>query len=137
MIKQIIVVRKDLNMRKGKIASQCSHASMKVFFDRMEKHESPYEYNKTIFLHTFTPEMMTWLDWEVGLQGFTKIVVSCNSEEELYELERKAKEAKIPNALIIDNGLTEFHGIPTPTCIAIGPDEAEKIDLITGGLPLL
>jgi len=36
MVKQVIVVRKDLNMRKGKIAAQASHASLKVFFDRMK-----------------------------------------------------------------------------------------------------
>lgn len=34
-VKQVLVMRKDLNCRKGKIASQCAHASLKVFFDKM------------------------------------------------------------------------------------------------------
>ncbi len=40
-------------------------------------------------------------------------------------------------ALITDAGRTEFHGEPTNTTLAIGPDYSEKIDKITGGLPLL
>ena len=34
-IKQVIIVRKDLNMRKGKIAAQVAHAAMKVILDKM------------------------------------------------------------------------------------------------------
>ena len=57
-------------------------------------------------------------------------------EEELLELEEQAKESGLPNALIIDKGLTE---IPpgTITCLGIGPAPAEKVDKLTGGLPLL
>lgn len=89
------------------------------------------------FKTTFTPAMMEWLTWEEGKPGFTKIVVSCEGEEELKKIEALANEAGIPNAIILDNGLTEFHNIPTYTCIALGPDDAEKIDKITGGYPLL
>jgi PTH2 family peptidyl-tRNA hydrolase len=138
MIKSVIVVRKELNMCKGKIAAQVSHACMKVFFDRMNQADLKVSENLgQTFFTTFTPAMLTWLKWEIGEPGFTKIVVSCNNEEELYEIERKANVAKIPNALIIDNGCTEFHGVFTPTCIALGPDDSEKIDMITGDLPLL
>ena len=133
-IKQIIIVRKDLNMRKGKIAAQASHASMKVFFERMTRlHFS----GKDLYETSFTPEMMTWLDWEEGKTGFTKICVSVDSEEELFELKRKADEAGLPNAIILDNGLTEFGGVKTYTCLAIGPDQSEKIDLLTRDLKLL
>lgn len=37
MVKQVIVVRKDLKMVVGKIASQTSHASLKVLLDAMIK----------------------------------------------------------------------------------------------------
>ena len=53
------------------------------------------------------------------------------------EIKRKCDEAEIPNALITDAGLTEFHGVPTKTCLGIGPWESEEIDKITGELSLL
>ena len=138
-IKQTIVVRKDLHMRTGKIAAQSAHCSMKVYFDRMIENGREF-YNgveKQKFSCEFTPEMLEWLSWEEGKSGFTKIVVSCNSEEELMALKAQADEAHIPNAVILDNGVTEFHGVKTYTALAIGPDQAEKIDLITGKLSLM
>ena len=57
-IKQIIVVRKDLNMRKGKIASQCAHASMKVFFDRLSL-MSDRDNGEQKFKTEFTPAMLS------------------------------------------------------------------------------
>ena len=153
MYKQVIVIRKDLHMRTGKMIAQACHSSMKIFFDRMNyvgnyttKPISKFivdgnneEDNKPFqdFYCIFTEPMLQWLTWENGQEGFTKIVVGCNSEQELYEIEKKAKEAHIPNALIIDNGHTEFHEVKTPTCICLGPDDAEKIDKITGELKLL
>ena len=132
MTKQILIVRKDLNMRKGKISSQCSHASIKVFFDRMIFNYFMEDHAEQMYQCAFTPEMREWMD---GI--FTKICVSVNSEQKLLALKEQAEAACIPCALITDCGLTEFHGVPTITCLAIGPDNAEKIDLITGGLPLL
>jgi PTH2 family peptidyl-tRNA hydrolase len=69
-------------------------------------------------------------------EGQCKIAVKVKSEKELLELEKQAKELALPNALIIDRGLTE---IPpgTVTCLGIGPAPAEKVDRITGKLPLL
>jgi PTH2 family peptidyl-tRNA hydrolase len=129
-VKQVIVVRKDLNMRKGKLAAQVAHASMKVFFDMAE-----WTDHDRFEIFNIPEPMIKWMNYGDG--SFTKIVVGVNSEEELLEIQKKAFEAKIPNALIKDNGLTEFHGMPTNTCIAIGPDEEEKIDAITGELKLL
>lgn len=135
MTKQVIVVRHDLNMRKGKIASQSAHAAMKVFFDLMQK-TSDLSCNsaEVPVYYTFkaTKPMEEWID---GI--FTKICARVDSEEELVKLYEQAKTAGIPAALIEDHGITEFHGILTKTCIAIGPDEAEKIDKITGHLQLL
>ena len=137
-VKQILVVRKDLNMRKGKIAVQCCHASMKVFLD-MGRINTTTSYVKSKLIDTselivcpVSNEMKEWIE---GL--FTKICVSVNSEEELLEVYNKARGTGIPCALITDSGLTEFNGVPTKTCCAIGPDDSEKIDKITGGLKLL
>lgn len=133
--KQIIVVRKDLNMRKGKMCAQVAHASMKVIFDRMNPWETFDEdgiiIERILRLRPNSP-MNIWID---GL--FTKIVVSCDSEQELDELYQKALDKKLPCSMIIDAGLTEFNGIPTKTCIAIGPALPDKIDKITSHLKLL
>ena len=45
-----------------------------------------------------------------------------------------AKEKKLEVHLVTDAGLTEFNGVPTKTCIAIGPNYSEKIDEVTGHL---
>lgn len=145
--KQVIVMRKDLNMRKGKMVAQGAHASMKVMMDKMKKFEAsdalPYaivvdemrataELVKNTRLIKFTDEELGWVD---GI--FTKICVSVNSEQELLDVYAKAKESGLNCALITDSGLTEFGGVPTNTCCAIGPNASEKIDLITGSLQLL
>ena len=69
-------------------------------------------------------------------KGVAKICVYVDSEEELLEIDRQAKEAGIISALICDAGMTEFHGEPTYTCLALDPQPAEKVDPITGNLPL-
>lgn len=129
-VKQIIIIRKDLNMRKGKCCSQAAHASFKVFLDL----SSTYHDDNIVNFFKYNSNSV-WDKWLNG--GFTKVVVSCNSEDELIELYEKAKEANIPTALIIDSGATEFNGIPTKTCVAIGPDYNENINPITSHLKLL
>lgn len=131
-IKQVIVMRKDLGMRKGKMIAQGSHASLGSllkFFNKSKDSEGNITYSVQ-----FPPDgiLDNWLN---GI--FTKICLSVNSEEELMEIKRKCDEAEIPNALITDAGLTEFHGVPTKTCLGIGPWESEEIDKITGELSLL
>lgn len=134
--KQIIVMRKDLNMRRGKQIAQGAHASMKVLLDIMERGEgflAPDWKIKHMILNIDSDSALDrWINGK-----FTKICVSVDSEQELLELYNKAKEMNIPCALITDAGLTEFNGIPTNTCIAIGPDFPEKIDPITSHLKLL
>ena len=136
-VKQVIVIRKDLSMRKGKSCSQAAHASMKVFFDRMSRMRrdsfvSDEDAGVQSYETSFTPEMLAWMSG-----AFTKITVSVDSEAELDSLYEQAKNANIPCAMIVDNGFTEFHGIATKTCIAIGPDLKSKIDQITRNLQLL
>lgn len=137
-IKQVIVVRKDLNMRKGKIAAQAAHASMLVLLQLMEVNRiTTINPNSSYSLLTLkvvddTP-LQKWL-----LTGtFKKICVSVDSEQELLDIYQKAMDNEIHAALITDSGLTEFSGVPTKTCIAIGPAMSEDLDKITGHLKLL
>ena len=69
-------------------------------------------------------------------RGVAKICVYVDSEEELLEINRKAKEMRYISALIQDAGMTEFHGEPTFTCLALEPLTAEQVDPLTGNLPL-
>lgn len=125
--KQVIVIRKDLNMRKGKMAAQAAHASLGVVTKQLQWDDV----NQCMY---FRPDtcMMAWLN-----SSFRKIVVGCDSEEELRSIAAKARFRKLPFSLIEDNGTTEFHGRPTLTALAIGPAEDKEIDEITGGLKLL
>ena len=131
MVKQVIVIRKDLNMRKGKMCSQAAHASLAIFFNRLEDSgDDCYELGPQ--------EGWNWQAVREWIEGaFTKITVYCNSEQEMLDLYDKAKENNLPVSIIYDNGNTEFHGVKTLTAIAIGPDYAEKIDVVTGSLQLL
>jgi PTH2 family peptidyl-tRNA hydrolase len=125
--KQVIVIRKDLNMRKGKMVAQGAHASMKAILDSM----IDVEEEKVLYLEPGTPME----DWINGI--FTKICVSVDSEEELLELYNNAKIQGYNAALIQDAGLTEFGGVPTYTCCAIGPNWEDEVNAITGHLKLL
>lgn len=126
-VKQVIVMRKDLKMRRGKEIAQGSHASLAVVLNEMRKDDKTFEFK----VKKDSP-------WDKWLNGrFTKICVYCNSEQELLEIYQKAKDLKIPSVLITDAGLTEFNGVPTNTCVAIGPYWSEEINKITGHLPLL
>ena len=131
--KQVIVVRTDLRnsnghkIRTGKIAAQVAHASMAAIFNAGGLTEK----NLTVPL----PAKSAIHDWVNG--RFTKVCVSVDSEKELVEIYQAAVKAKLICALITDAGLTEFNGIPTKTCCAIGPEWSDEIDKITGHLKLL
>ena len=125
--KQVIVIRKDLNMRKGKMVAQGAHASLAAVLNRMKGSREER------VLHI---EEESALDnWING--RFTKICVSVNSEAELLEIYAKAKDKGLLCSLITDAGLTEFNGVPTKTCCAIGPAWSDEVDEITGKLQLL
>ena len=126
-VKQVIVIRKELSMRKGKIGAQSAHASMKVLFDSMTVNGDKWTMN--------VPQGSYLKEWLSG--GFTKICLACNSEEELDALYTKAKSLGLPVAMIVDSGKTEFNNVPTKTCIAIGPHSSDKIDKVTGNLKLM
>jgi PTH2 family peptidyl-tRNA hydrolase len=130
--KQVIIIRKDLNMRKGKMVAQGAHASMAALLDLFEKEDVDDSCYRLKALLNYDWPASKWLE-----KSFTKICVYVNSEDELLQLYAKAKEKWMLCSLIKDNGTTEFNGIPTYTSVAIGPDEASRIDEITGDLPLL
>lgn len=123
--KQVIVLRKDLNMRKGKMVAQGAHASMAALLGTAHRE------GDTLAI-PLDARVEPWL-----CGRFTKICVSVSSESELLGLYEKARAAGLLASLIQDAGLTEFGGVPTYTAVAVGPDEALKVDAITGGLPLL
>ena len=96
-IKQVLVLRNDLNMRRGKSEVQAAHASLKVFLDRMAV------FNNGSSMINFTPQIIEWIKGD-----FKKISLSCNNENELLHLQKLAEKAGVINALILDNGETEF-----------------------------
>ena len=114
-------------MRRGKEIAQGSHASMAFLTKRIAKclkaSNTPYAY---MYDHE-----REWI-----LSSFRKITCQVNTLEELLDLEKKAQEAGLEVNLITDSGLTEFGGMPTVTCLAIGPDYCDKIDIVTGDLKL-
>jgi len=114
--KQVIVFRSDLRLSRGKTAAQAGHAAVSAA-EEARKHRKE------------------WFDgW--FREGQCKIAVKVTNEKTLIELDEQAKEMGLPCALIVDRGLTE---IPpnTVTCLGIGPAPAERVDKITGKLPLL
>jgi PTH2 family peptidyl-tRNA hydrolase len=114
--KQVIIFRSDLNLSKGKIAAQAGHAAVSASEEARKNHPK------------------WWKAWIA--EGQCKIAVKVESEKELLELEKQAKKLTLPCSLIVDRGLTE---IPpgTVTCLGIGPAPSEKVDRLTGKLPLL
>jgi len=114
--KMVIVLRSDLQLSKGKAAVQAGHAAVSAA-EEARKHRREW-----------------WNEWL--FEGQRKIAVKVKSEKELLELQEQAENLDLPCALIVDRGLTE---IPpnTITCLGIGPAPSEKIDTLTGKLPLL
>lgn len=114
--KQVIIVRNDIKMSKGKIAAQVAHAALASYIEATKK----------------------WPNWakEWLMEGQRKVVLKVNSLEELLELKRRVEEKDFPNSLITDAGLTELEP-GTTTCLGIGPAPSEELDKIVGHLKLL
>ena len=123
-VKQVIVMRHDLKMRRGKQVAQGAHASIAFLCRRLQA-------NDPLSLDDLDEAQRAWLTG-----SFAKICCRVDSEEALLEIHDRARDAGLVH-LITDSGKTEFHGQPTNTCLAVGPDRADKIDAVTGDLPLL
>ena len=106
--RQIIILRKDLGMRKGKMVAQGAHASMAAILNICEKLPDGQ------MVIPNDPRIMPWL-----LGKSKKICVYVNSGEELFSLHQAAKDVGIISSLILDSGLTEFKE-PTYTAIVTG-----------------
>ena len=127
-VKQVIVLRKDLKMRKGKMIAQGAHASLAVI---LNKGTVKGDMNERLDIY-MNNDMKEWLD-----NDYAKICVGVNSEEELLEIHKAAFNVGLPCSLIQDQGYTEFDGVPTYTAVAIGPAKVEEVNKITGELKLL
>jgi PTH2 family peptidyl-tRNA hydrolase len=114
-LQQVIVIRKDLTMRMGKIVAQAGHAIEGAIVGNLSD-----------------KRVKTWQK-----TGKTKICVYVESEEELLNIYQTALSRGHIVNLVIDSGLTEFNGVPTKTCCAIGPATKEQLSDITGHLKLL
>lgn len=126
--KQVIVMRckypdgkgGTTGLRKGKMIAQACHASIAFLTRRLEKNEPITEVQKE------------WLQ-----NSFTKVCVGVDTEEELLLISDLANKLNVECHVITDNGTTEFNGVPTITCLALGPDRTEKLNEISGHLKLL
>ncbi|PWB85568.1 peptidyl-tRNA hydrolase [Methanobrevibacter thaueri] len=112
-MKQVMIVRTDLKMRKGKIAAQCCHGSIGAY------KKSPAD------------KVRKWEN-----EAYAKVILKVQTLEELTALKKVADEKGIANYLVVDAGRTQ---IPTSsvTVLALGPDEDDIIDEVTGDLKLL
>ena len=135
--KMMIVMRRDLKMRKGKIAAQAGHAAVEAILMALEREERlcdicmgeyGIELKKTQKPDTPLSE---WFEY-----GCAKICVYVDSETELLEIDLAAKQRGYISAVITDAGMTEFHGVPTKTCLALEPLPSDAADEITGHLSL-
>jgi PTH2 family peptidyl-tRNA hydrolase len=112
-LKQVILVRTDLKMSKGKAAAQVAHGSLEAALKAKKK----------------TPDIFK--SWR--LEGMKKVVLKVADQKELLYYKTEADSAGLVNALVTDAGHTELPP-GTKTVLAIGPDEEGKLDKITGGL---
>ncbi len=115
-IKQVIIVRADLDMGKGKMIAQGCHASLLSFIETEKIDSSIAE---------------EWID-----TGQKKIVLKLPDEESIKKLYEAFKFKKVPCALVNDAGLTQLPP-GTITALGIGPWRSEEINPFTSKLKLL
>jgi len=112
-MKQVILVRQDLKLPKGKMVAQGAHASVEAVL-KSDK-EMVKEWRNT---------------------GMAKIVLKVEDEKELLKYNQLAKDNGLVTALITDAGRTVI-APGTKTCLAIGPASDNKIDAVTSDLKLM
>jgi peptidyl-tRNA hydrolase, PTH2 family len=125
--KQVLVMKKLPSLRTGKYIAQGSHASVGALLALGAIDDK----GENFIIPLSNPFVMDWIT-----NRFKKVTLYVTTDDELKDIHQKALEAGLSSSLIQDAGLTEFKGVPTLTAVGIGPDDAEKIDKITGHLPL-
>ncbi|CAK9325500.1 unnamed protein product [Citrullus colocynthis] len=115
-LKLVLVVRQDLKMGSGKIASQCAHAATGLYAELMQSHRNLLR------------------QWE--LCGQPKIVVTCKNQQEMNKLKDTAENIGLPTFVVADAGRTQVSA-GSKTVLAIGPGPKEAMDAVTGKLRLL
>ncbi|CAG7890726.1 hypothetical protein BRARA_A03849 [Brassica rapa] len=113
--KMVLVARNDLKMGKGKIAAQCSHATLGLYKKLLRR--APKALNR----------------WENCAQP--KVVVKIESEEEMLALRERAKSLKLPTHITIDAGKTQIAPDSRTVMAILGP--VDVVDDVTGGLKLM
>jgi peptidyl-tRNA hydrolase len=126
-VKQVIVVRKDLRLRRSEMAAAVAHASMKFLLDNDESERGDELNVKLSF------EEASWL------QGsYKKIIVGVSSESDLKNLLFRAEMAGVNVYTITQkSGSKSEDAGETVVAAAFGPDESSSIDKITGHLKLI
>jgi PTH2 family peptidyl-tRNA hydrolase len=133
-LKQVLVMRKDLKnldghkVKTGKLIAQGGHGIMAFLTRRLQSYRGK---KISDISECFSKDEWAWFD-----EGFTKVVVAVQNEQELLEIYHNAINSGLQAHLITDSGRTEFGGNPTNTCIGIGPNKIKEVDKVTGHLPL-
>jgi PTH2 family peptidyl-tRNA hydrolase len=112
-LKQVILVRQDLKLPKGKLAAQVAHASTEAV------------------LKSYKDDISKWRQ-----EGMKKVVLKVASEKDLFKYKQIAEDNDLVVGLITDAGKTVV-APGTRTCLGIGPDDEEKIDRVTGKLKMM
>eukprot|EP00965_Chrysotila_dentata_P199793 6179595-Pleurochrysis_carterae.AAC.3 len=116
-LKMVLVVRTDLKMGKGKIAAQCCHAAVHCFEEAQQV--APHRLDL----------------WEES-NGTAKVVVKCDSEDELLRVAAGARAAGLVHSLISDAGRTQIAAGSRTVC-GVGPATEQELASITGHLKLM
>lgn len=112
-MKQVIVIRKDLALPKGKLAVQVAHASVKAVRNSGED------------------TVQRWED-----EGMKKVVVYVSDKDELFKIQNDARRNGLVSSVVRDAGKTVVDS-GTVTCVGIGPGDDETVDGVTGDLQLV
>ena len=136
-IKMVIVMRRDLGMRKGKIAAQAGHACVEATLQALQ--DLPAGALKRDPEGGWTADADTLARFPAArwlAEGEKKVCVYVDGEERLCGVAEELRSRGIRAAVIMDAGHTEFHGHPTLTCLATEPRPSAELDPVTGTLPL-
>jgi len=117
--KQAIVLRRDIDMGRGKAAAQAAHASVDAVL---------------LIMKSKRDEWIKWLEIWIE-EGQMKVVLRVDSERELLEVYENALKMELPTSIIRDAGRTQLPP-GTITAVAVGPAPEDLVDKVTGHLKL-